>query len=474
MNKKTIRLWIVFGVIAILMIEYQETSLGRSLVSTWDLTLKGAASGGSLVLAKTRNRTVKFVSIQTSPGEPAQSVVRRLAEAINVNISRDSKELRYDRDILWTGGFKVIAEENTLKLPLSPRDYVFAGTETGLGIPKRPLSLSCSYDKENDNIQLHWINPLGGYDFLLVTCYWTDFDNRITRRISGSFTNFTIDRKEVPINIDDMDFRVCGFRDNIPSNMAAIHVSGHSQEELYGIPFTNGIAPNWMAWSTAQEIDRTAFQQDEKFPNMQSYNPARALLTKPFSQAINAPPQGVCNGVYRKFLGLTPGHTYRITACINTLEMDTAKGDWSLSLCAIPNGPDGKDLTNQQLGGLAALPGESTGPNAGRIVSYGRGKTTRGAFELLFSGGQVAGAPQSSHITLPPGANTITVWVRFNCSDPEGKVAFSGVKLEDISAIGNPKSPDEIVEEENQHEMKMLRWMDRQSREASRSEPQSK
>ncbi|GAI80678.1 unnamed protein product [marine sediment metagenome] len=50
-------------------------------------------------------------------------------------------------------------------------------------------------------------------------------------------------------------------------------------------------------------------------------------------------------GVKRKFLGLTPGHTYRVSARLNTLEMDSGQGDWSVSLHAAYNPPGGADLT---------------------------------------------------------------------------------------------------------------------------------
>jgi len=470
MNNKRLNLWIMLGVAAILIIgyPYPKTRGARSRVATWDLTFKDSASGGLLVLANTRNRTVKYVSIQTSPGESAESVVRRLAETINWNISRDTRELRYDRHILWKGGFRVIAEQNTLTLPSGPHNYALAGTETGLGIPQPPQSLSCSYDKENDQILLRWLNPPGGYDFILVSGYWTDFDRRITRRVPGTSTHFTIDRTKMPVNIEDMDFRIFGFRDNVPSNTAAIHVSGHSQAELYGIPFTNKIAPNWTAWSTAAKIDRAALEQGEKYPNMRGYNPARALLTKPFYQVIKAATQGAKHGVCRKFLGLTPGHTYRITACLSTLEMDSIKGDWSLSLCAMHNGTDGKDLTVRQLAGLDALPDRSSGAKAGRIAFYNKDNTTKRVYAIVVSGDNGAGGSQSSNITLPAGVDTITVWIRFHCANPKGKVGFSGVKLEDISAIKKPKSPAEILDEENAWEVKLLKWIEKAPREALR------
>jgi hypothetical protein len=473
-SKRTI-LQIMFAISVILIVGYQKAYSLRNRISTWDLTFKGTASGGSLVLAKNQNRTVKYVSIQTSPGESAESVTRRLANTINWHISRDTDVVQYDQNILWVGGYQVSASGNTLRLPLGPSDYILAGTESGFGIPKPPVSLSCSYDEAKDKVMLRWINPHGGYDFIFVKCYWTDFDNTYTELLIGSATSFTIDRKRVPVNIDDMDFRVIGLLDNIPSNTAAIHVNSHGycQTETYGIPFTDGIAPNWKAWSTVEEIDKDSLKQQVKYPDMLSYNSARALLVKPFYQDIKAQPANGMHGVYRKFLGLTPGNTYRLTACMmTTLEMDSIEGNWSLSLCAAPSAPDGKDLTVQQLAGLAALPDKRSGLEAGRIASYGPGNTTKGVFELTFSDENDSDASQSCNITLPDGVDTITVWVRFSCEDPNGIVGFSGVKLEDITAISNPKSPEQIKHEENQHEERLLRWIEKKLSEESHTEPQ--
>lgn len=142
--------------------------------------------------------------------------------------------------------------------------------------------------------------------------------------------------------------------------------------------------------------------------------------------------------------------------------MDSIKGDWSLSLCATHNGPDGKDLAIQQLAGLAPLPDGRIGPQAGRIASYRQTKTTKGDFSIVFSGAD--DGPQSSHITLPDAADTITVWIRFTCSDPKGKVGFSGIKLEDISANPNPKSLEQIKEEEFEEEVRLIKWIEKASR----------
>jgi hypothetical protein len=245
---------------------------------------------------------------------------------------------------------------------------------------------------------------------------------------------------------------VIGFRDGIPSNSTGVRISdrGWCQSEIYGIPFTADVAPNWTKWSSAARADAAAFEQRRKYD---SYTGTMyTLLGKTLYQSIKAPPAGASHGVWRKFLGLTPGHTYRLTAGLSTLKMDSVKSDWSLSVCAAPNRTGGKELTVQQMAGLAALPDGSKGPNAGRVASYGPRNTTRGIWEVVLSGHKAGRKLAGTHITLPPGVDTITMWVRFSCSDPNGQVAFSGVTLEDISAMGIVKTPEEVIQKERKEQ----------------------
>jgi hypothetical protein len=456
-----------------------------------DIPFKGNATGGKLVIGyipDPHSVHTSIVSIDTSAGEPADSVVNRLATAITFsdaifsNMSKNPKAAETMR--------KEMAKGNTLSIRGMLGDYILAGTETGLGIPEPPLFLSCSYDKQDDKLELKWVNPRceNQYDsiFILwryrsrpedtlgsggVKLIWdtpTNFIIKLPEEVNDLDTDIWIKglRHEMPM--EEMRAKDISLTDNVvPSNVAAIHVTsnGYCQEETYGIPFSAGVAPNWKAWSTAAKVDKATFEQGDKYAGVRLYKPVRALLTKPYYQIIKAQPSGVVHGVYRKFLGLTPGHTYRLTACLTTLDMDPVKGDWSLSLCAIPNRPDGKDLSPQQLAGLAHLPDGRGGPQEGRIAYYGPGKTTKGDFALTFSGDKTADGLQSSHITLPPDANTITVWVRFSCSDPNGKIGFSGVKLEDISASRDVKSPEQILLEENQQEAELLMWQEKVLRE---------
>jgi hypothetical protein len=461
---------------------------GASSIARTRIPFKGNATAGTLVIGYKTGRNANFVSINTSADESAESVVNRLARAIAYsNAIYDFSRVRggVNRDAIAAK----MGLGSTLQYGGFPGEYFLAGSQTGLGIPRPPLCLTCSYDEQAEKFELRWINPPSEYDCITIMWHYDNSDKGGGDFFPGTPVTFAFD-KPADVNGLDLDVWLMGFRHDIapdvmvansiplgsnaiPSDITAIHVTGNGycQEETYGIPFFAGIAPNWAAWSTAAKPDKAAFEQGSKYvsldPDLHADLPAyypRGLLTKPFFQVIKAPAEGVVHGVYRKFLGLTPGHTYRLTACLTTLEMDSIKADWSYSLCATHNGPNGKDLTVQQLAGLAPLPDGTSGPQAGRIAFYSQGNTTKPDFAIVFTGANATVGPQSSHITLPAGADTITVWVRFSCSDPKGKVGFSGVRIEDITAIENPKSPEQILLEENEEEAKFLKWIQQASR----------
>lgn len=268
-------------------------------------------------------------------------------------------------------------------------------------------------------------------------------------------------------DISDMDFCVVGFRGDTPSNAAAIHLSNNAQDELFGYPFTNGIAPNWVAWSTAEDPDAAKFQQVSNLwpkrpgpmhkthddASAESYRDAvgwcrrtggcREPQDKPWTQLIRTESPGVQAGVWRKFLGVTPGHTYRVSALLNTLQMDSAEGDWSFSVHAAYNSPqrlaynspERTDLTVEQLSGLAQLPDGSKGPTAGQIACFNPGLSTKGKWELCSTDeGTPSPGKTITDIRLPSGVDTLTVWVRHSASQSTG-VGILWVKLEDLSIM---------------------------------------
>lgn len=401
----------------------------KAVLSTAEITLKGSAEGGILTLVQIPHHNSRYVSISTQHGESSESVAVRLAATINNS-----------NPFEWGGTFEVIAKDGSFTLLGRPWSYSFAGTETGLGIPEPPTSLSAKYDEENNSIILNWQNPASGFDGIVIAKYGFPFTTY--RMINGSEEKYVHQdekyirqRRDKRTNYDY--FCIIGIRNGVPSGPAAIHLTGNAQEELFGIPFTNNISPNWTAWVKGGDKNAVRFEEavKERFVDAkgQSYNPITHPDTKPFYQVIKITSPNVAAGIWRKFLGLIPGHTYRISARLNTLEMNSAQRDWAFSLHATYNGPDRSDLTVEQLSGLAALPDGTKGATAGRIALYEPRLTTNGTWEERSTGKNWRGlvAPD---ITLPPGVDTITVWLRHSGSDSTG-VGIDWVKIEDLSVL---------------------------------------
>jgi hypothetical protein len=177
-------------------------------------------------------------------------------------------------------------------------------------------------------------------------------------------------------------------------------------------------------------------------PGVYPHKEIQKPTDKPFYQIVKTKkPEGKA-GIWRKFLGLTPGHKYRVTALLNTLDMDKAKGQWSFSFHAARNAPGGKDFTPEQMSGEAALPDGSKGEKAGRIVCYGPGQTT--TREWVYSStdpAQRCPGREIGDITLPEKVDTITVWLRHQAEDSKG-VGYLWIKLEDLSMPPLPPKPE--------------------------------
>ena len=387
------------------------------------ISLQGTATGGELILAQTSGRNPRFVAITTNPGESAQSVARRLAEVINT-----TDPFHW---LIRQGETPIIPAEGKLEGLLGSKgDYFLTGTEKGLGIPEPPLSLSCSYDSGKDQILLQWENPAGEYDSIFIVRRWSS-SPMFGFPIPGTSTSFTLDMKKRTWDVNNVDIWLIGFRDDTPSNAAAIHMSGNSQDERFGIPFTGVVAPNWTTFTMGGKTNAVQFEQGVRQMFVSSKGQSNSIkhpATKPFYQLIKITSPDAVAGVKRKFLGLAPGHTYRVSARLSTLEMDAAQPDWSLSLHAAYNPPGGAYLTTEQLSGLSMLADGSKGAAAGRIALYQPGLTTNRNWHERSTGKEWRGLT-APDITLPPGVDTITVWIR--CSGL-GTFGIDWVKLEDL------------------------------------------
>ncbi|MBN2020460.1 MAG: hypothetical protein JW749_09570 [Sedimentisphaerales bacterium] len=419
------------------------------------INFTGEASGGTLIFYRYRGSNAKCAAVETTAGEPAEKVVSRLADVIEENnpfgwiIVRGGSR--------GTGARVVISSGGELKgLVGDCHQYIVAGTEIGLGIPQPPSSLTSNYDPEVNNITLRWVNPSpNAYDYIRINLH--KGAGAVVPTVPGNSESCVLDLKKYTESVKagadfysrltppnskiiykdkpgDIKIWVFGVRNDIPSNAATILVNKNVQEELFGIPFTGGIAPNWQRWSldTNDGIIRLEEGKREGGTNIppNKYKPASTFDKNSFYQVINTGAKGCTGGVYRKFIGLTQGHTYRIKTRVATLSEPNEKG-WSVSVHAAANGPDGRDLSPRQMASLDALPIGSKDFAEGRMALYDSSLNTKGEFSEISTGKTVRGQ-EIKDITLPMGVDSITVWVK--CSSSESlSAAIDWISLEDLS-----------------------------------------
>jgi len=143
---------------AVLLCAHQGTSSGDAAgarMVTHQITLTGSASGGTLYLVEMTSRRPTYISIETRPGESANSVAKRLA-----------RKVEEENPFGWSGpsGLTSLHHGSGTIECVGFGGCVFAGSETGLGIPGPPTSLSASYNAETKEVKLRWENPPQRYD----------------------------------------------------------------------------------------------------------------------------------------------------------------------------------------------------------------------------------------------------------------------------------------------------------------------
>jgi hypothetical protein len=382
----------------------------------------GQASGGTLILADTLGRNARFVAIETSRGESAESVVKRLAKAIN---EQDPFEWQH-HTVTSSGG-------TLMTLIGSVINYITAGTELDLGIPMPPTSVTCNYD-HNGRVVIRWKNPPGGYDSVRVLTNHTNYNHTSGALLAGDVEayeiNLNVTQPEPELNearkkmIADLDIWVSGVRGDIPSNAAAMHVSYNVQEERYGIPFSNNTSPNWTAWSlNPRDVEHVGAGVRDRLTatkNNRFYNNVDAADQKPFYQILK-PHRGGPAGITRSFLGLTPGHKYRVTVRMNTYGVDAKSTNWAYSFHAVCTGAEDRPLSPQQMVGQKPLPSRAKGFEESRIVQYDDKKRTKSAYN-----------ESVKELVVPESADAITVWLTFRSARPDDYVTMDYIKLEDL------------------------------------------
>lgn len=393
-------------------------SLARGQALPWrtGVFLSGQSSGGVLSLGEARSVNSPYVAVTNRPGEKAGTVLRRLA------VQLAATEASF-------GGNPVSSVSDGGLTLFGANPWMFGGTETGFNIPAPATSLSASFIEEGRKVALRWSNPPGGYDRIHVVYK----GGAILGALAGNATEYvhlpTSPTEPLPWSLD-VDAIVVGYgKDGTPSNGTGIRLRNHvRQEPLMDIPFTQGLAPGFQAWTNGVAGGSVRVEQGELSAMASAANAGRSQ-PKGFYQVVRG--NGTFRGgVCRSFLGLTPGHAYRASARMNTLE--SKEGAWSWSFHAAANAPGATSLTPEQMSGAAELPDHTKGPTAGQIARYDSTTASKGEWIPRSSGADGPGKSVGD-ITLPEGCDSITLWFRLEGANvADIACGVDSVALEDL------------------------------------------
>jgi hypothetical protein len=316
--------------------------------------------------------------------------------------------------------------------------WIFGGTDTGFSIPAPAVSLSASFIEEGRKVVLRWANPPGGYDRIHIVFKGRDDypGNETLGRRGGlpggtsEYVHRPRDPSEPLLWSSDVDAMVVGYsKDGTPSNGTGIRLLNHvRQEALMNVPFTKGLAPGFQAWTNRAAGGSVKVEQGELSAMAPAANAGRSQ-PKGFYQLVRG--NGTFRGgVARSFLGLTPGHAYRASARMNTLE--SKEGAWSWSFHAAANASGRNSLTPEQMSGAAELPDHTKGPTAGQIAKYDYATSTKGQWVTRSSGAEGPGKAVGD-IVIPAGCDSITLWFRLEGTNvTDTACGVDSVALEDL------------------------------------------
>lgn len=381
-------------------------------ISTTDITLKGNAQGGVLSLSEVLPIGAGFASVVTTQGESAESALNKLADEVC-----RSSSFNWHRPLQPRPSYVKVAG-NTLTLPFVRLKYAFSGSDKGFVTLKPVSSVSGSYDAEKHQVNLSWVNPQEQYDVIQV--------GSLTFPANTTNCSYACD----PSEREHMSCAiVVGKRGDVFSALASITINKNSQEELDTFPFYMGLAPNWSCWSDNTNVNAVICEQGIK-PDV-DLSVRGDPWDKPLYQLVKTTKSGVQGGVWRRFLGLKPSHTYQVEVRMNTFKMDACTNKWEFSFHATADNPDGTLLTAEQMAGAAPLPDGTKGPSAGCVIAFGPGRSTKGQWKLS-SINPLASSPKAKYFTLPKGVTSITVWFRHSGANSTG-VGTDWIKLTDVT-----------------------------------------
>jgi hypothetical protein len=389
------------------------------------------ATGGVFGFSRNNGPTPPVMDIETLPGETPEAVAQKIANAISS--IQQTLEVRLGIAISFGNGVVreepiSVADGATLKMGMTVIRFTY-GSEVGLGIPPAPTFVTADWNSETNEIQVVWENR-GEYDRVVPNLHSGGLGVRPGDTsdlvIPASVSNST--QRDYFEKFGHLLFRLIAERDGIPSGAADLEIRPNSIAEVYRVPFSGGVAANWESWCIRGErylefTQGTRWAKDSVFDSRQVSTPEKA----PYYQVIEARGGVVDGGLYRKFLGLTPGKRYKLNMRLQPTREGPGE-DALLTVNALCAPSNAGSLTAQQMTAQAVLSAAPGGSQFKQEVPFQRNSSRR--WLQLDKLKDVE--PDAHTVTMPEGCDTLHVWLRLQSNGAHATVGMDWVELSKI------------------------------------------
>lgn len=290
-------------------------------------------------------------------------------------------------------------------------------------ITKREVhSLTVTSDLTSDTFILHWFQSHDFDDGL-----WGESEGRSwkissrskTRSDENSDIQLYTRKRRTDVNFAESYVILASFKHSVHYDLSCVRLTGNIQDDLFNIPFTGGVAPNWQKW-IADDLKGVSLLEGRK-EGVQPVLHPETPDQKMFFQLIQSSNEGGCGGAVRDFVGLSSGHRYRIAIRLNTLSMDNSIPDWHAAVSIFQKNIDNLETISMQE--FEQIQAHQT------LVTFNNEHITKNNW-IVFSTG--TDAEKMPDIVVNENLNCIRVLVSLTAQGVASGIGVDWISLEDL------------------------------------------
>ena len=409
--------------------EALDDNCGSSF-STCIMEVAGMPSGGTFGFVNFYEKSTLLVN--TSPGNSCTQVLHAVDQKLRSMEDTSPYRISF---IIPEKETRIM--NNSLLLPYSRGSYFRIGTENGFIAPHEPKFLTCMFTNEMGTYSIfvekgtrELIDSETYADNFYTLFYSIDDDMRYPYGICNQYHGYSINEKWAKQFHGPTKVVFYPWENYFPGFPVTLTIGRTFQESFIEYPIGYNVFPCWLEWQTQADVPQSPlFSLEENAIPFGESAQMNTISPRNYFQKILASGDIEGCGIWRKYLGLKPGHQYGFSATINTLDVAESNSsppsaespEWSFTAHAVPSNIFSSETP-------AAEDFVDANASQTQILRYDPRNTTSGQWITRTTGDKGPGSCIDC-ISLPEQCDSLTVWLKCSGHMPNG-VGISGFRLE--------------------------------------------